>query len=51
MPVFNVAMPLLTRTNPARAPYLIFEVPLADGTPSASQPPSGALSEPVVKSA
>ena len=51
VPVYNVAMPLLTRTNPERPPYLIMEVPLAGGTPSPSQPPSGALSEPLVKSA
>jgi Icc-related predicted phosphoesterase len=51
VPVYNVAMPLLTRTNPERPPYLIVEVPLRDGSPSTSQPPSGVLSEPVVKTA
>ena len=51
VPVYNVAMPLLTRTNPDRPPYLIVEVPLSGGTPSTSQPPSGVLSEPLVKSA
>jgi Icc-related predicted phosphoesterase len=51
VPVYNVAMPLLTRTNPERPPYLIVEVPLVGGTPSTSQPPSGVLSDPLVKSA
>jgi Icc-related predicted phosphoesterase len=51
VPVYNVAMPLLTRTNPERPPYLIVEVPLSDGSPSTSQPPSGVLSDPLVKTA
>ena len=51
VPVYNVAMPLLTRTNPDRPPYLIVEVPLSGDAPSTSQPPSGVLSEPLVKSA
>lgn len=51
IPVYNVAMPLLTRINPGRPPYLIVEVPLPDGTPSTSQPPSGVLNDPLVKSA
>jgi Icc-related predicted phosphoesterase len=28
IPVYNVAMPLLTRTNPQRPPFLVVEVPL-----------------------
>jgi Icc-related predicted phosphoesterase len=51
VPVYNVAMPLLARINPDRPPYLIVEVPLTEGTPSTSQPPSGVLNEPLVKSA
>jgi Icc-related predicted phosphoesterase len=51
VPVYNVAMPLLTRTNPERPPYLIVEIPLSCPTPPSSQPPSGVLSEPLVKSA
>jgi Icc-related predicted phosphoesterase len=51
IPVYNVAMPLLSRVNPDRPPYLIVELPLSGtGTP-AGQPPSGTLAEPVVKSA
>src|SRR5215212_11675029 len=51
VPVHNVSMPLLTRMNPNRPPFLIVEVPLTDGTTSPSQPPSGILTEPLVKSA
>src|SRR6187399_578564 len=51
VPVYNVAMPLLARTNPDRPPYLIVEVPLTEGTPSTSQPPAGVLRSPLVKSA
>jgi len=52
VPVYNVAMPLLTRTNPDRPPYLIVELPVAAApAPSASQPPTGTLAEPVVKTA
>src|SRR5204862_338365 len=51
VPVYNVAMPLLTRTNPNRPPYLIVEIPLPVGAPSPNQPPTGVLSEPLVKSA
>jgi Icc-related predicted phosphoesterase len=52
IPVYNVAMPLLTRLNPDRPPYLVMEVPLhADMGRPVSQPPSGTLNEPIVKSA
>ena len=52
IPVYNVAMPLLARLNPDRPPYLVMEVPLhADPARSVSQPPSGTLNEPIVKSA
>jgi Icc-related predicted phosphoesterase len=50
VPVYNVAMPLLTRVNPDRPPYLIVELPL-NGAPPAGQPPSGSLAQPVVKTA
>jgi Icc-related predicted phosphoesterase len=49
VPVYNVAMPLLARTNPDRPPYLIVELPLGE---EVSHPPaSGPLAEPVVKTA
>jgi Icc-related predicted phosphoesterase len=52
VPVYNVAMPLLTRVNPDRPPYLIVELPIeGDLTHPASQPPAGPLAEPVVKTA
>ena len=52
IPVYNVAMPLLTRINPDRPPYLIVELPLhAETARPVSQPPSGTLNEPIVKSA
>lgn len=52
VPVYNVAMPLLSRINPDRPPYLIVELPLqADAAPPAGQPPTGTLAEPVVKTA
>ena len=44
VPVYNVAMPLLTRINPDRPPYLIVDLPL-DG--DRSQPP-GHSQRPVV---
>jgi Icc-related predicted phosphoesterase len=51
VPVYNVAMPLLTRTNPDRPPYLVVEIPLADGTSSTPQPPTSMINGPLVKSA
>ena len=52
IPVYNVAMPLLTRLNPDRAPYVIVELQLS-GAPvvPAGQPPTGPLAEPLVKMA
>jgi Icc-related predicted phosphoesterase len=49
VPVHNVSMSLLTRTNPGRPPFLIVEVPVieADTATSAAEP----LGEPLVKSA
>jgi Icc-related predicted phosphoesterase len=52
VPVYNVAMPLLARVNPDRPPYLVVELSVGgDVGHSASQPPSGPLAEPVVKTA
>jgi Icc-related predicted phosphoesterase len=50
VPVYNVAMPLLARTNPDRPPYLIVELPLAAEAASTT-PGQPALAEPVVKTA
>jgi Icc-related predicted phosphoesterase len=47
VPVYNVSMPLLTRINPDRPPYLIVQLPL-DGPVAPATPPLG---EPLVKSA
>jgi Icc-related predicted phosphoesterase len=51
VPVYNVAMPLLARTNPDRPPYLIVQIPLVETTASPGQPPSTPLNEPLVKTA
>jgi Icc-related predicted phosphoesterase len=52
IPVYNVAMPLLTRLYPDRPPYLIVELPhQGEAARPVSQPPTGTLSEPIVKSA
>jgi hypothetical protein len=52
VPVYNVAMPLLTRLHPDRAPYVIVDLPLhADPEPPAGQPPTKTLAEPLVKTA
>jgi len=50
VPVHNVSMPLLTRVNPNRPPFLIVEVPrdVADAAPAVERRTSG---EPLVKSA
>ena len=50
VPVYNVAMPLLKRTDPERPPFRVVEVPLptegaADPTPAAAQP-SATLARP-----
>ena len=51
IPVYNVAMPLLARTNPGRPPYLIFELPLNAEAPhsAAGEPPAAPLAAPIVK--
>ena len=51
VPVYNVAMPLLARTNPDRPPYLIVQIPLVETTAAPGQPPSTPLNEPLVKTA
>jgi Icc-related predicted phosphoesterase len=52
IPVYNVAMPLLTRINPDRLPYLVVNLPLHGGAGQrGAQPPTGALKPPVVKTA
>ena len=47
VPVHNVSMPLLTRTNPNRPPFLIVEVPLDEAAGPTAEP----RGEPLVKSA
>jgi len=49
IPVHNVAMPLLLRTNPNRPPFLIVEVPLDEA--GVSGPTAEPRREPLVKSA
>jgi hypothetical protein len=45
-------MPLLTRINPDRLPYLVVNLPLhGDAAQRGTQPPTGALKPPVVKTA
>jgi Icc-related predicted phosphoesterase len=52
VPVYNVAMPLLARTNRDRPPFLIVEVPL-EGEQMHAQPvqAQGHMADPVVKTA
>src|SRR4029453_18480006 len=49
VPVYNVSMPLLSRINPDRPPYLIVEVPR--DTEALTQAPQAQRGEPMVKSA
>ena len=49
IPVHNVAMPLLIRTNPNRPPFLIVEVPVEEA--DAAVPPAEPRRQPLVKSA
>jgi Icc-related predicted phosphoesterase len=52
VPVYNVSMPLLSRTYPERPPYLIVELPLdGDQIPLPSPPATTPLATPVVKTA
>jgi Icc-related predicted phosphoesterase len=50
VPVYNVAMPLLTRLNPDRPPFLIVELPLGSDAP-APEPGGPHLAEPLVRTA
>jgi Icc-related predicted phosphoesterase len=49
VPVHNVSMPLLVRTNPSRPPFLIVEMPLDEAETAA--PAAEPRGEPLVKSA
>jgi len=49
VPVHNVSMPLLLRTNPDRPPFLVVEVPLGDT--EATGAPAEPLGRPLVESA
>ena len=49
VPVHNVAMPLLARTNPNRPPFLVVEVPLNDAQAATAK--ADPAREPLVKSA
>jgi Icc-related predicted phosphoesterase len=52
IPVYNVAMPLLTRIHPDRPPYLVVDLSLdGDTTHRVGQPPTGTLSSPIIKTA
>ena len=47
VPVYNVAMPLLARLHPGRAPYLLWELPV----PEQPAPGPPTLEDPIVRSA
>jgi Icc-related predicted phosphoesterase len=51
VPVYNVAMPLLSRMNPDRPPFLIVEIPRDVETPPAHPPGGHPTSPPLVKTA
>ncbi len=51
VPVYNVAMPLLSRTHPDRPPFLIVEIPREVEVPPAAPPGGQATSPPLVKTA
>lgn len=51
VPVYNVAMPLLSRINPDRPPFLIVEIPRDVDAPPAHPPVGQATSPPLVKTA
>ena len=53
VPVYNVAMPLLTRTNPDRPPFLIVELPLevSEGRTEPSPTPLATSAPALVKTA
>ena len=49
--MYNVAMPLLARTNPDRPPYLVVELPVDEHVQPSATPVSLPLASPVVKTA
>ncbi|HEY6360798.1 MAG TPA: metallophosphoesterase [Vicinamibacterales bacterium] len=49
VPVYNVAMPLLARTNPDRPPYLVVELPVDEHVQPTAPPVTPPLANPVVK--
>lgn len=52
VPVYNVAMPLLARTQPDRPPFLIVEIPREpDAAPSPAQPGTTSTAPPLVRTA
>jgi Icc-related predicted phosphoesterase len=51
VPVYNVAMPLLSRLNPDRPPFLIVELPLDSDGPAPPDSGGAHLAEPLVKTA
>jgi Icc-related predicted phosphoesterase len=51
IPVYNVAMPLLARTNPDRPPFLIVEIPGGSEAAQAPPQPGAATAPPLVKTA
>jgi Icc-related predicted phosphoesterase len=51
VPVYNVAMPLLARTQPDRPPFLIVEIPREPEPVHPSQPGSTSTAPPLVRTA
>jgi Icc-related predicted phosphoesterase len=51
VPVYNVAMPLLARTNPDRPPYLVVELPLDEHVRPSAPLVTAPLADPLVKTA
>ena len=51
VPVYNVALPLLSRINPDRPPFLIVEIPRDADAPSYHSPVGHSTSPPLVKTA
>lgn len=51
VPVYNVSMPLLARTQPDRPPFLIVEIPREADTAHPAQPGSTSTAPPLVKTA
>jgi len=52
VPVYNVALPLLSRTQPERPPFLIVEIPTGEeAPPPPAQPGSASTAPPLVRTA